>query len=145
MGGLPPTSSRRQTQKAQRRVSQAKTHLATPLVEDRRPKTPPTHEELFTQEADYDAVFRSRPKIKLSPVVSPEREREERLVRCLRMLTRTKRTRRPGCGLLRALLWGAWGSAKYRQSHDMSRAVAKIKRQAMKTGRPHPVLAIAPS
>ena len=44
-----------------------KQQTTTNFIED---TTPP--EKLFTQEADYASVFKSRPKIALSPTVSPE-------------------------------------------------------------------------
>lgn len=44
------------------------------ITNDVKSLTPP--EELFGQEADYASVFKSRPKIGLSPTLSPSRLEE---------------------------------------------------------------------
>ncbi|KAI9824036.1 MAG: hypothetical protein M1832_002104 [Thelocarpon impressellum] len=74
MSTLPPAKSRRLTQNMPKKASYPTNQFTTPSKAPATPSTPPTHEELLAQEADYDAVFRSRPKIKLSPVASPERD-----------------------------------------------------------------------
>ena len=76
MSTLPPLNNRRPSHRP--KATQPTNLFITPKKQG--PGTPDSskastpRDELFSQEADYASVFKSRPKIKMSPVVSPDRE-----------------------------------------------------------------------
>ena len=77
---LLPTRSRKSMHKPRHSKMFPTNQFETPkkqhpgMIDDVKSLTPP--EELFSQEADYASVFKSRPKIGLSPTISPTRLQE---------------------------------------------------------------------